>query len=61
MPGDHSHDESTDDEYLTAEEGEEEEEGDVECNPFAPIAGFIVWTSDDGTMWYLPNCDPETI
>jgi hypothetical protein len=36
------------DEYATAEESSDAEE---ECT----IEGFYIWTSSDGTKWYLPN------
>lgn len=43
--------ESSDEDYFTAEEE------DMEHIPLPPIPGFVVWTSPDGTVWYLPRCE----
>jgi hypothetical protein len=45
----------SEDAYFTAEEDEDE----MESSP--PIPGFVVWTSQDGTAWYLPRCEPDTV
>ena len=53
----------SDEEYYTAEESDDE---DVEMPPASPhssppIEGYVVWTSQDGTVWYLPRCEPDTV
>lgn len=49
----------SDEEYLTAEESDDEMPA-VPTTPHTspPIPGFVVWTSQDGTVWYLPGCEP---
>jgi hypothetical protein len=51
----------SDEEYVTAEESEVEvdEMLPVPTPPYIP--GFVVWTSHDGTLWYLPRCEPDTV
>ena len=43
------------DEYFTAEEDiwEDESDGIVDLEVLADY-GFCVWSSEDGTKWYLP-------
>ena len=54
----------SDEEYFTAEESDND---DDEMFPISsqssppPIPGFVVWTSQDGTVWYLPRCEPDTV
>ena len=38
---------SSSDEYFTAEE-------DNDCVDVGTTCEFVVWTSRDGTVWYLP-------
>lgn len=46
----------SDEEYFTAEEMEDDETT-PSPSPHArvPISGFVLWTSLDGTVWYLPG------
>jgi hypothetical protein len=48
----------SDEEYFTAEETDD---ADMTPSPHAraPIPGFVLWTSSDGTVWYLSSvpCD----
>lgn len=48
----------SDEEYFTAEE-EVDETLPVPTSPHIP--GFVVWTSQDGTVWYLPRFEPDTV
>lgn len=52
----------SDEEYYTAEESDD----DMPPVPTSPntlfaIPGFMVWTSEDGTVWYLPHHEPDTV
>lgn len=53
----------SDEEYYTAEESDD----DMPPVPTSPdtlspiLPGFVVWTSEDGTVWYLPHCEPDTV
>lgn len=51
------------DEYFTAEEDAEEDawEDEREVVDLGVLAeyGFCVWTSGDGTKWYLPLYNPQ--
>ena len=46
------------DEYFTAEEDAWEDEGEVVDLGVLAEYGFCVWTSGDGTKWYLPFYNP---
>ena len=44
------------DEYFTADEGGwEEEEGDTFHLTVLEECTFCVWSSEDGTQWFLPR------
>ncbi len=52
----------SDEEYFTAEESNDDDDmSPPSPHSPPPIPGFVVWTSQDGTVWYLPRCEPDTV
>lgn len=51
----------SDEEYLTAEETDVEDMTPPPSHVRVPIPGFVLWTSLDGTVWYLPSVPPENL
>lgn len=48
-----------DSEYLTADDSDGDEHIALSI-PYLHLPNFVVWTSQDGTVWYIPEPKSET-